>query len=471
MSCYDWMAHSILAPAVDGLRRTHTMRHLNYLNESQWWTEERLLDLQTNRLQRLIEHAYATVTYYRQLMDERGLTPRDLTTAEDLSKLPVLTRQMVHDSADAMVSRGVPRHTLRPMLTSGSTGEPLAFYSTKDDQFTYGMARTLRALSWAGLGVADPIAQIGRPRHYRNRVDQALHLLSLAARRVKVIDSSILSDSTLPTIAQILCNDRYVGVFGSPPVLSFIGGYIRSTGICISDAAKVVVSVGEQLLPHERTLLRDVFGSEPFSKYSSFEVYDIASECPAHDGLHVQAEDVIVEVVDENGQRATDGSLGQLVVTNLHNYAMPLIRYEIGDLSAIRHDRCSCGRWLPRLVNMVGRMSELIVTPSGRRVFGADLGLDAFDALGVRQFRIEQDGEGKVVAQLEWRSTTSEDQRAAGEERVAQALRMAIGENVPVSARTVDRLMPHPSGKHLVISSRLASRLASRASGDGKETL
>ncbi|MBN1151702.1 MAG: phenylacetate--CoA ligase family protein, partial [Dehalococcoidia bacterium] len=129
----------------------------------------------------------------------------------------------------------------------------------------------------------------------------------------------------------------------------------------------VVISGAEQLLDHERALLTEVFGTNPFSKYSAFEVYEIASECSAHKGMHIQAEDIVVEVVNEDGSAAAPDRMGRVIVTNLHNYAMPFIRYELGDLAAIDPTPCECGRHLPRLVGIVGRMSELIVTPSDRR--------------------------------------------------------------------------------------------------------
>ena len=226
------------------------------------------------------------------------------------------------------------------------------------------------------------------------------------------------------------------------------------------------MSVAEQLLDHERALLTEVFGTNPFSKYSSFEVYEIASECEAHNGMHIQAEDMIVEAVDGDGSALPAGTAGRLLVTNLHNYAMPFIRYEIGDLATIDPAPCACGRQLPRLVGIVGRMSELIVTPSGRLVFGADLGLETFGPLGVRQFRVEQDEAGNVVAFLEWHTSVSPDTRIQGETAIRTTLEAAIGEDIPVEVRSVDHIAPHPSGKHLVVTSELASRTKNARSND-----
>jgi len=457
MSAYNEVATKFLAPAIDAVRGTSTMRHFASLRESQWWSWERIQQLQSTRLRELITHAYEHVPYYRQALDRCGLTPDDITGAEDIRKLPVLTKNQIRDNRQSLVAKNVPVRHLRPMATSGSTGQPLAFFSTREDQFTYGIARTFRAASWAGLGIADRYALVGRPRHYRRRTDQLLHELSLTVRRLTVVDSGTLSEQTLPRIAETLATGNYTGIGGSPPVLRLVADYILWHDLP-RPSPDVVISGAEQLLDHERALLTEVFGTNPFSKYSSFEVYEIASECAAHTGMHIQAEDVVVEVVDEEGAAAAPGTVGRVLVTNLHNYAMPFIRYELGDLAAIDTSPCACGRYLPRLVGIVGRMSELIVTPSGRSVFGADLGLETFGPLGVRQFRVEQDETGKVVALLEWHSQVPDDSRAHGEVAIQTTLEAAIREGVHVEVRSVDHIDPHPSGKHLVVTSKLASR-------------
>jgi len=439
------------------------MRQLALLEESQWWPLERIRQLQSERLRRLIAHAYEHVPYYRTALNIRGITPNDIVGVEDIEKLPILSRRQARTNRESLFADDLPAGKLRPMTTSGSTGEPLAFYSTRDDQFTYGMARTFRATSWAGLTMTDRFALVARPRHYRKRTDQILHELSHVVRNMTVVDSGILSEHTVPLIAENLARGNFKGIGGSPPVLSLIANYLLRHET-ERPTPSALISGGEQLLDHERTLLTDVFGTNPFSKYSSFEVYDIASECQAHDGMHIQAEDMVVEVVDDNGSAVPPGKMGRLLVTNLHNHAMPFIRYEIGDLGAIDVAPCACGRELPRLVGMVGRMSELIATPSGRLVFGADLGLDTFGPLGVRQFRVEQDLAGSVTAFLEWHSELSPESRREGEGTILRTLETAIGDDVPIDVCSVPHIAPHPSGKHLVVTSMLASRTGQWAS-------
>jgi len=230
-----------------------------------------------------------------------------------------------------------------------------------------------------------------------------------------------------------------------------------------------IVCGGEQLFPHERRLLRDTWGPEPHSKYSSFEIYDIAGECSAHSGLHAQWEDVIVEVLSERGIPAPAGHTGALCLTDLHNRAMPFIRYDIGDISAIDLSPCACGRNLPRLVGVMGRTSELIVTRSGRRVFAADLDLESFAQLGVRQYRLVQEDVGNVVAYVVWHSDVDHAVRADREQHLAKALGRSMGQEIVVTPKAVEQIEPTAAGKHMVVMSRLASRLSSAPSSGETE--
>jgi len=468
VSLYNGVARHVFAPALDVIRGTHTMSCLRELEASQWWPRERLDELQAERLNRLVTHACKHVPYYRRIMDERGLRPSDILSAADLRKMPVQTKASIRAAGDSILSDSFSRAALRPMSTSGSTGEPLSFYSSAGDQFSHGMARALRALQWAGLRIGDRYATLIRPRHYSRWREQLLHRTSQRVRRVVELDYGSLSDDRTALLARQLRLGRFTCLDGTPPLLCLLAGFIRSRGL---DAPRIqsLVCSGEQLYPHERRLLRETFGSEPYSVYSSFEVFEIAGECQAHAGLHVHAEDVVVEVVDEAGMPAPAGHAGHLLITNLHNYVMPFIRYAIGDIGTLDSTPCACGRQLPRLVGVVGRTSELIVAPDGRRVFAADLGLESFSSFGVKQFRIVQHELHHVVAFIVWHPDVGQDARVERGRQIAKTLRDRVGPGIEVETETVEHIEPTAAGKHLVVVSTLASRFpySSRAADAG----
>ena len=144
MSLYNTIARHVLAPSLDRMRGTSTMKCLAELEESQWWPRERIKELQSQRLRRLIEHAHARVPYYRALMNERGLRPCDIQSASDLQRLPLLTKDTVRTRPTNLLAEGFPGSELRAGTTSGSTGIPLTFHGTREDQANRGVARTMR---------------------------------------------------------------------------------------------------------------------------------------------------------------------------------------------------------------------------------------------------------------------------------------------------------------------------------------
>jgi phenylacetate-CoA ligase len=468
MSFFNVVMRGVFAPTMDRIRGTHTMSCLRELEESQWWPAARLEELQSLRLRALITHAYEHVPYYRRVMDERGLTPSDIRSAVDLPKLPLLTKRAIRNAGETLLADNVRRSALRPMSTSGSTGEPLCFYSTVEDQFSRGMARSFRALKWAGISIGDRHATLSRPRHYARMREQFLNDLSLRVRRSVSLDYGSLTDADLASVVQQLSRGQFTSIGGSPPLLCLVANHVRFHGDSVPQVNAIVCG-GEQLFPHERRLLRDTWGPEPHSKYSSFEIYDIAGECSAHSGLHTQWEDVVVEVLGEQGIPAPTGHAGALCLTSLHSRAMPFIRYDIGDIGAMDISPCACGRNLPRLVGVVGRTSELIVTRSGRRIFAADLDLESFAQLGVRQYRLVQEDISNVVAHIVWHSEVDPAVRANREQSLAATLGRSMGQEIVVTPKAVKQIEPTAAGKHMVVMSRLASRLSSAPSSGETE--
>ena len=467
MTLYNTLARHVLAPSLDLLRGTHTMRSIAALEESEWWPRERIEKLQAERLRNLVRHAFENVPYYRHVMEKRGLEPGDIKSASDLARLPILTKEDIRTNSRDLMAIDFPASKLRAMATSGSMGEPLHFYGTREEQFTRGLARTLRALRWAGIEIGDRYALIWRPRHYQRRKDRLLHKLSLRFKREVEMDTGTLSQETLPLLVRRMQTAPVRALLGPPPVLALMAGHMKEHNIRVPHI-RSVVSGGEQLLDHDRALLREVFETEPFSKYGSFEAYDIASECEAHAGLHVQAEDIVVETADDEGTPVPPGVVGRILITNLHSFGMPFIRYEVGDLGSLDPTPCMCGRELPRLVGMVGRMSELIVTRSGRRVFGADLCLEPLETFGVRQYRLVQEDVDSVDVYLVWSRDVTEVQRAERSGQIAAILAGNIGDGVRVQVHTLDDIEPTAGGKHLFIVSKIAARGARASQPQGE---
>jgi phenylacetate-CoA ligase len=464
MHSYNLIARHILAPGYDLLRGTHTMRCLAELERSQWWSPERIAALQSERLARLIEHAYRTVPHYRSAMQQRGITPNDIRSATDLCALPIISRSYVQQHGEEMRSEVYPPHLLRRTRTSGSTGTPLEFYGTVEDQVNRGFARGIRALEYTGLHLGDRTASLGRPRQGHTRRERILRKLATRFRRHTGISVDRLSDDQLAGIVEELTDARLDGIGGYPNAVALIAGVILDTKTRAPNV-RAVVTGGAELLGHERRLIRDAFGTEPCSNYAAYEAFAIACECEAHEGLHIAAEDLIVEIVDEFGRPVPDSVEGRIVLTNLHNFGMPFIRYDVGDCGTLLKGSCACGRGLPRLGTLIGRKNRYLVTRSGRRVFPGTLFLDRLAGLGMRQYQIVQEDVDSVTMNLVAKpGTNSAAQFAALEERVRELFEQGLGTEMALRIEFVDSIKSTSAGKHVFMLSMLDPDLKQRQS-------
>ncbi len=452
VTAYSYLARHLLLPCLDIMRGTHVGTRLEELDESQWWPRQRLELLQSQRLRVLIRHAYDRVPYYRRVMNECGVLPRDIESAADLPLLPVLTKEDIRRSPQAMMAECFPRNRLLRGRTSGSTGTPLAFVSSRDSRWSHGMARSLRALAWTGVSPGDPVLRVrGRGEFVEEAAFQRLtRLLS----RESFIDPAGFTESSLRVAVQRIARLRPRATVGYPSVLCILADYIRESGSPAPDAGCIVTG-GETLFAHQRELLRDIFGNEPFSKYSSFENYEIAMECRSHTGLHIAAEDFVVEVVDEAGQPKEPGHPGRVLVTSLHECGMPLIRYDTADEGSLLEGDCACGRALPRLSGVIGRTGSVIYTPSGKRLSTNTLDSSGLVPLGIRQFQLLQERLDHITVRLIPGSELASSEARTVIDAARSQFEAWLGDDVRVEVEIVDRIAPTPAGKHLYLISNV----------------
>jgi len=466
VTVYRHLARHLLLPGLDLLRNTHVASCLGELVESQWWPRERIETVQSERLQRLIEHAYRRVPYYGRLMERLGTTPAAIRTASDLPLLPVLTRDEVREHGEELLASGFPHRDLLHGRTSGATGEPLSFHASREERWSRGVARSLRALEWAGAYPGDTVLHVVERGRFVS--SPPFRRLARILSRESYEDPSEFTASSLPAVVARIAKLRPRALRGYASAICIIAEYIRERGVPAPEVGAIVTG-GEQLFEGQRALLREVFGREPFSKYSSFENYDIAMECSAHSGLHVAAEDLIVEVVDDEGRPLGPGQVGRVLVTNLHEYGMPRIRYDTSDEGSFVEGTCSCGRVHPRLSTVIGRTGGAIYTPSGKRLSTVSLDSSGLVPLGIRRFQLVQDELDHVTIRVVPGAAVSEHDAASLVDSVRAQFRAWLGEDVRLDVAIVERIVPTAAGKHLYLISNVP-RPSADVAGNGSDS-
>lgn len=378
------------------------------LERTQWLPPERLLELQFSQLEGLMRHAYDTVPYYRERW--RGLYDAGAPlTPERFARIPFLTRRDLQANFDDLKSTAIPaaHGPVAESRTSGSTGSPVRVLKTALCELWWRVF-TLRDHAWHRRDLGGKLAAI-------RRGVEAAEGAGWGVATDSVTTTGALA--TLPVGTEVrtqlewLERQRPDYLLTYPTNLAELARQSLVRGIRLP-GLRAARTMGEMLPQETRDLCREAWGVAVMDMYSANEVGYIALQCPAHEHYHVQAEGVAVEVLDERGMTCNPGEIGRIVVTMLHNLAMPLVRYDIGDYAEVGAP-CSCGRGLPVLARIMGRSRNMLRLPGGGTHWPS-VPLRALTKLApLRQFRLVQRSLTGIEVQMVTDRPLTEDEETA----------------------------------------------------------
>jgi phenylacetate-CoA ligase len=443
--------------------RLAELRYQREFDRTQYLSTDELRDLQWQRLRALLDHAQEHCPFYRERFRQAGLGPADLRGPEDLRLLPPLEKREVQEQGPDLVADNWPRHDLIANQTGGSTGTPIAFYLSRERSCSR-LAATLRHNAWAGWQVGDRAAVIWGAPTDQPAADLRGRLRRLLLREPLWLDAGCLTRENMTEFHTTLLHYRPRFLLAYARAVVLFARFLKARG-WVPHRPDALITSAEVLEDADRLLLEEVFGCRVFNRYGCREVSVIASECPAHSGLHVMAEGLYVEVETSRGP-ARPGETGSILVTDLLNHAMPLIRYRIGDMGAWAAGSCPCGRHLPRLEKIAGRVTDFLVGSDGRLVSGVFLATYVVaqrPSLG--QVQIRQDRPGAVV----YRIRPGRDfQPERDLDYLRRATRVYLGPDTAVEAECVEDLPAEPSGKFLFSRSTVALDFLAQGNGEGR---
>ncbi|WP_340116530.1 hypothetical protein [Pelagibius sp. 7325] len=449
---------TIAWPALPAPEAARLAALLLQLDASQWWTPEDLRAQQLHQAANLLHHAYRQIPYYRDRLAEAGYLPGKPVTEEVWSRIPILTRSALQEAGTSLYCPEVPKDHggIYEISSSGSTGQVVTVRGTRLAQAMWD-AITLRDHLWHGrdfsavmaairpfaAGVAD-LPKGGRSASW----GRSTHSF------VETGPSAVLNVSTsAEQQAEWLLRVQPEYLLTYPSALRDLLIYCGRKSIKIP-SLRGVRTLSELLAPEIRELCREIWQLEIVDLYSTQENGYLALQCPESDSYHVQAESVILEVLDENGTPCRPGEVGQVVVTSLLNFAMPLIRYAIGDM-AEPGDLCSCGRGLPVLSRILGRVRNTLRYPDGRR--GWPMLGDIYHAgvEGIYQYQIVQ----RSLEDIELRLATAAPLRPVDEDKLREWLRFRSGYPFRVTFSYPPEIPRGPGGKFETFRSELPATL------------
>ncbi len=451
---YENIFRRALYPIYEGgLRRRHTLDYLAEYQRDQWLTAEQITALQWQRLKRLLEHCEREVPYYRQRWRELGIKVDDIRSLDDYAHLPVLTKTDIRTNFEALKADSW-RARIMYKSTGGSTGEPLRFGYTREsnDRRT---AVMWRGYDWAGSRMGRRTlflwgGAVGAPDHvheFKNRV----YNMAFARR---VLNSFDMTEAHMAKFADA------IDAYRPQVIVAYVGPLVRLAHWLIATGRKIwqprsIIGAAEALHEFQRQIIERAFGCPAYNTYGCREFMLVASECERRHGLHVNADHLVVELHQPAGAPA-GGQTGEVVITDLFNYGMPFIRYVNGDVATASTRTCSCGRGLPLVERVEGRVLDAIRTPDGHILPGEFFPHMLKDVPGLVRFQLVQ----RRLDQLDLSIVRGASFDDAGLAYIRREVAKVLGDSVVLNCHFVDDIPLTRSGKLRVTVSELPSSSA-----------
>ncbi len=433
------VASRVLFPLHERLKHHDTVTRFRGLEASQWHSPLEIEELRDAKLRAFVTDIAANVPHYRELFAERGASAARVRTAADLTTLPFLTKPLIRAGHDALVSARAGK--LKKYNTGGSSGEPLTF-CIGPGRASHDVAAKWRATRWWGVDVGDPEVVVwGSPIEVSSQ--DRLRQLRDRMFRSTLLPAFEMSPANLSRFVTSIRAIKPRMVFGYPSALALIAEHAAAEGKRLDDlGVRVVFVTAERLYDHQRAAIAAAFDAPVANGYGARDAGFIAHECP-HGGMHISAEDVIVEIVDAEGRAVPAGTPGEVVVTHLATGDFPFVRYRTGDVAALDTTPCACGRGLPKLAQIHGRTTDFVVAEDGTVMHGLALIYPIRELAGIAKFKIIQHDRRRTEVLL----VTGPGFVGGCERKIVADFKARLGEDVDVVVKTVDAIAAEASGK------------------------
>ena len=437
----DSQRPGVVRPALPGPNQAFIVALLHQFAASEWCPAEAIRKHQFTQLERLVAHAFDSMPFYRNRLKTVIRLPRSALDGEAWHSVPLLTRDDLNDAAEALVSRAIPEShgPVREERTSGSTSTPVSVRTTGLSRL-FNNAFAIRWWQWAGRDFSEKAARIiSAPS------DEALPPEGAREDRWLPVfptgpSVSLNLRSTIDEQLTWLQREQPAYLLTYPGNLKALAKSCEELNLRL-DGLKGMAARSDCVDSDLHDICDEVFGASLTTSYSAVETGSMALQCPEHRHRHLQSEGVLIEVPRDDGSPCDVGETGRIVITDLHNFAMPLIRYDIGDWATVG-GRCPCGRGLPVLTNILGRTRNLLTYPDGRQV-RPRLYEGLVDQPAIRQFQAFQ----RTLEQLEFKLVVRRPLTTGEEEASRRALAAYLDYPFEIALTYVDVLDRPPSGK------------------------
>lgn len=447
-SLYTKCVSKLLFPLQEKLKKHDTVAIRRQMEQSQWWSGEQLEIFRINRLREMLTEVGRHVPYYRQLFASTGFHPESLTSLADLHALPFLTKSLIRDNTAKLTSENA--QNLARFNTGGSSGEPLIFFIGKE-RVSHDVAAKWRATNWWNVDIGDPeIVVWGSPIELG--AQDRMRFIRDRLMRTELLPAFEMSPPRLDEFVAKIRARRPRMLFGYPSALSLIARHAKNKGTLMSDLGiKVAFVTSERLYDEQRNIIEEVFSCPVANGYGSRDAGFIAHQCPSG-SMHITAEDIIVEIIGDDGQPVPNGQSGEIVVTHMATGDFPFIRYRTGDIAVMDDKPCACGRGLPVLREIQGRATDFVLAQDGTVMHGLALIYTLRDIPGMAAFKIIQESLERTRVLI---VPNAECNVPAAIIRIQRDFAARLGDGVTVDVEKVSEIPAEKSGKYRYVISKV----------------
>lgn len=436
----SWLSKHVAFPLWELKDGSHRAKYLRELSLSQWFDPVTLRQRQWERVREMVAYAFKQCPYYQERLAAAGLDGM-LRDWGDLRCLPILTKKDIRENGEKLLSREYRKEELVETKTGGSTGVALKLYFGVRCQEKRNAA-AMRSDRWAGWDIGMPVAAIWGNPPVADTLKKKLRNLLLD--RIIYLDTMEINDDSIRRFIDEWRQTKPRLIFGHSHSIYILAMYLHRLGV-EDIRPRGIVSTSMMLLEPERRLIEEVFRCQVTNRYGCEEVGLIACECERHEGLHQNMDHVVVEFLKDDGTEAVPGEEANIIVTDLINRGMPLIRYRVGDMGVPSDRICPCGRGLPLMERVTGRQADFLKRPDGSLVAGVSLVERTLTAIpGIEQMQLVQNELHHVCAKVVRDSHFSE----VSELKLRNELQTVFGKNVAIEIQFVPALGQTRRGKY-----------------------
>ncbi|MBL7085615.1 MAG: phenylacetate--CoA ligase family protein [Candidatus Cloacimonetes bacterium] len=443
----------IVYPIVFKLKNQPVFSILEELENTQWYSREELKKYQWKKFKQILNHSYNHSKYYNNLFKKNKLNPDDIKTLQDISRIPILTKSdFVKNSSDIQIAQ----KNVSVWRTSGISGSQIMCYKNSIDR-AYWYAFKYRYFRWFDINMDDQLLLLWRrvneaSKGHISRVKEIFIDYLLNIKRISPVN---IHPEELDRVLSLLCNNSPTFLRGYASAIYSLAKYaLQKNKLIYPNPIKVIISTGEMLFHNQRKIINKVFNTPISNEYGANECGLIATECKEGQ-MHIQDENVLVEIVNEDGFHTV--KTGRIILTALNSFATPFIRYEIGDTGSVENIKCECGRCLSVLKSIEGRVFDFIVLPDGRRL--SIVGIFVFEILTklprelqkIDNFQIIQNSDDELLFKL----LSQSKKFSIIKKFIKKEIKRYIGDSVKIEIQQVSKIQPDKNGKQKLLISNI----------------